>query len=331
MLNDIINSFCIVTGYPVMYTPPTSSVAVPNPAALDYINRAAKDLYNSLESDSMMRESVLVVESGLQMSLPTFMGELRGLRQHEWFNTIPINEIGVPRFSSNTWKYRWNNWTYKGKKSLANSITNASLLVFIAPVVEDVPVVINIVGKTGASNRIQETVTLNGTTVATVNSYSEVESITCFTNRTYDVCIQDINGNTLAFLYNNEPKTQYIIVDISRYSFQSPNGAGCANLVEVLYKDKFKKFANLADEFNADGYDDAINYLALSLWCQGKENKEQDAILYQTKALQVTNNNITNDERGQVLKIVHAPNSTYQVFKRFRTIFNYRSTQWWGW
>lgn len=331
MLNDIINTFCIVTGYPVTITSPISGLVIPNPAAMDYINRAGKDLYNELESDSMMREVVLVVQAGLQISLPTFMGEVRALRQHSWFNTIPIHEIGVPRFTSDTWKYRWNNWTYKGKAALANYIQNAGPLVFVSPTVANPPVSINIVGTTGASSRLTEVLSLTSTSTLSANSFAAIESISCFTARDYDIVVTDINGNYLATLYNTEPKTIYNIFDVSKYSWMAPNGDGTNLLVDVLYKVKYQKFVTLADDFMQDGFDDALAYKALSLWCQGKEGKEQDALMYMGLCKNIVDSAVTNDERGQVLRIQHAPNRTYQVFKRFRTMWNWRRSQWWGW
>lgn len=327
MLNDVLNTFCIVTGYQPTIPSPIDGSTIPNPAALDYINRASKDLYNGLESDSLMREIVLIVQSGLQITLPTFIGEARALRQHDWFNTIPINEIGVPRFTSDTWKYRWNNWTYKGKMALANYLQNTGPLTFVTPVVANPPVSINIVGTTGASNRLTETLLLTNTSTNTVNSFSDIETISSFSTRAYDIVINDIDGNYLATLYNNEPKTIYNLFDVSKYSWMAPNGDGVNLLVDVLYKVKYKKFVTLADEFMQDGFDDAIAYKALSLWCQGKEDKQQDAILYMQLAKQVLDSNVTNDERGQVLKISHAPNRTYQVFKRFRTMWGWKRSQ----
>lgn len=321
MLNDILETFCLPTGYDKL----NRDTGLPNPAALNIINRGAKDLYNQLESDAMMREVILIVTSNLQVSLPAFIGEVRGLREYNWGTTIPINEIGVPRFSSDTWKYKWRNWTYVGKRALASNINNASQLVFISPVVTSSSYVsIRIVGKTDASNRVEETLILNATTKNSVNSYSDVEVIACFEARTYDIEVQDIDGNTLAVLYNNESKTQYNIYDISQYAWIAQVGDGITTLVEVLYKVKFYKFKNLADEFAADGYDDAIAYKGISLWCQGKSDKEQDAALYQGLATAVANGAISSDERGQTLKLQQAPNTTYRIFARFRQAWNWR-------
>jgi hypothetical protein len=137
--------------------------------------------------------------------------------------------------------------------------------------------------------------------------------------------VLDALGNIVATLYNNEFKTSYIIVDVSTYAWLNQTGDGHTSLVEVLYKTKFYKFFNDTDEFCADGYDDAIAYKALGLYFQGQEGKEQDAILYNALCKNVCDSNVSSAEKGQTLKIAHAPNPVYQIFRKLRSTWNYRN------
>jgi len=320
MYSDILKTFSIPTGYDLVKQRDIMG---------NYINRAAQDLYNELEADALMREVVLVVTTNAQITMPPFIGELRAMREYNWGGTVALNEIGVPRYTSDTWKYKWRNWTQKGKQALANSITNTAPLTILSSAVETPNVSIVITGTTALSNRVAETVVLNATSVNTVNSFSSIDSISCATTpRGYDIQITDASSNLLATLYNNEPKTKYILVDVSAYSWTAAIGDGITTLMEVLYKTKFYKFFNDTDEFAADGFDDAIAYKAIVLWCQGKEGKENDALLYNQLAKSVLDSNTTSAERGQSLKIVHDKNPVYNVFKKLRYQLNWRKMYW---
>lgn len=320
MLSDIINTFVIATGYDKVKQ---------RDVILNYVNRSAQDLYNELEADALMREVVLAVPADMQVTMPPFIGDLRGMREYNWANTFSLNEIGVPRYTSDTWKFKWRNWTLKGKIPLANSITNAGPLTFLSSSLDNSNVTINIVGTTALANRITESIIVNATSVTSINSYSDITSISSPTTpRGCDIIVQDATGNTLAILYNNEAKTKYILVDVSTYSWIAAVGDGITSLVETLYKTKFYKLFNDTDEFPADGFDDAIAYRALVLWCQGKEGKETDAMLYNNLAKSVLDSNTTSAERGQSLKIAHAANPVYCVFKKMRSYLNWRKSSW---
>jgi hypothetical protein len=318
MLQDILQTFAIETGYDTVNQLQT---------CLGYINRAAKDLHDSLEADSLMRETVLQVSTNLQVTLPSFIGDIRALREYGGYSTFPLNEIGMPRFTSDTWKYKWRNWTLKGKQPLATSILNASILTLTTNTVETIPAQVVITGRTTNSKRIAETVIVNALMVQTLNSFEAIDSITSSTlGRTYNITIQDIAGNVLAILYNTDSKTQYILVDVARYNWSAQTGDGVTTLVEVLYKTKFTKFYNLTDEFPADGYDDGIAYKAVELWYHGQEGKEQDALMFRAKALEVINNTTANAEKGELRKLAFAETPTYQAFRQLRNGFGWRRT-----
>lgn len=323
MLYNIINAFCSVTGMdPVQQ----------RNSILDYVNRGAKDLYNGSEADAFMREIVLIVPAGQRLSLPPFMGELRGMREYNWTATIPLYEIGVPRYSSDTWKYKWRNWTLVGKQPLATSISNAGPLTVTTTSINTPPDVVTIVGSTATANAVTESVTLSVLTATTTNSFATIKSISSMSlSRPSDITISDLNGVTLATLYNNEQKTAYLIVDVSQYQWIAQFGDGLTTLVEVLYKDKFYKFFNDTDEYNAEGYDDAIAYKAIALWYMGKEGKEQDAMLYEQKAKIVCDSNVWSHEKGQKLQIQMASNKVYNHFKRIRTTLAWSRNNSWRW
>lgn len=330
MLLNILNTFALHTG---MQNP------AQRPAMLNYINRASKDMYNKIDADAMLEEIVLQVPSGFQCSLPPFIGELKGLREWGYSTTVSLNSIGVPRFSSDASKYRWRNWTYKGKRALQNDIKNASILVLSAIGIEITPAIIVVTGRTANSQRVAESITMNNTIVNSINQFQYIESITSTSIRTYDITIQSIGANpplsidglVLAILYNNENCTAYNIVDVSNYSWLNSLGnGGGITLMELLYKRKFYPFINDTDSFLAEGFDDAIAYEAVLLWALPQDDKAQMCQELRLMSSQIINNNIQNDENGQVRKVQMKANMSYILFKRFRSVFDWRRSTWGG-
>lgn len=325
MLYNILNTFGIISAM--------QATGAQRNAALQYVNRAAKDLYNASEADAMMREIVLIVPSGQRLSLPPFIGELRGLREFGWNGTIPINSLGVPRYSSDTQKFRWRNWTLVGKQPLATSITNSGPVTLVANSIDATPNAIILNGTTATANNVIETVTMNVLSVSSVNSFSSFNSIACLTTpRGSDIVIQDVNGNFLGALFNNEPKTIYNIVDISQFQWLASSGDGVNNFVEVLYKQKFYPMLNDTDEFTADGFDDAIAYKAIALWYMGQgPDKLAEAVGYEAKAKAVAEAAIFSPEKGTQYRFQHAPNRVYTVFKKLRNIPYWNRYGGWRW
>lgn len=320
MLQDILNVFKLESGYDV------SVGSSQRNAALDYVNRGAKDLYNELDADAMMRETVLLVSSNCQMTLPSFIGDIKGLREYGGYTTFNLNEIGTPRFTSDTWKYKWRNFTLKGKQPLHTSITNASLINFTTNTVEATPATVVISGRTINSKRVVETLVMDGVMKQTVNSFEDIDSISSPTlGRTYNIVASDILGRNLATLYNTDSKTKYILVDVSRFAWSAQTGDGVTILAEVLYKPAFVKFYNDTDEFHADGFDDAIAYKATELWYHGQgEDKVQDALLFRAKAKEVIDNAVTNNENGENRKLAHAPNPVYKAYSDMKYSWGWR-------
>lgn len=310
MLQDILAPFCVTTGYDV-----TKDVIL----ALNYINRAAKEIYDGLEADEGLSEVVLAVPRNLQLTLPHYIGDLRGMREYKYGQVVPLYSIGTPRYSQNTWEWMWRNWTQKPVSPLSTSLTNAGLLNLHIPTADNT--VVSIVMETFTAERIVEHVTMNLASKFTINSPTKIIAISSATQgRLYDITINDINGIEIAKLHNNQSKTRYRVIDVSEFQWTSGLvGDGVTTLMETLYKPAFVKFYNLTDEFIAEGYDDAIQYKAMEFWCYGQEGKEADAMMYARKSLQALDLTTRTAETGEVKKLQFQPNPVYQALGRFKS------------
>lgn len=311
MLYDIIGPFCEITGYS-----PTNDRSV----ILRTINRGAKEIYDGIEPDRALSEVVLVVPKDLQLTLPNYMGEVRGIREYKYSTPIPLHSIGSPQYSSSTWQFLWRNWRQKGISPIHTSLTNSGLLTLITPVVETTPTVVAITMSTANSDRVVERVTMDATTKNTINSPSTIYDIsTASVGRQYNVTIKDILGREIAILSNNQPRTRYQVVDVSQYQWTSAfANSGVDTLCEVLFKPILTRYYNDTDEFIAAGYDDAILYKSIAFWLYGQDGKEADVLMYEKKAIQALDLAQRSQEAGEDKQIIFAKNPVYNAFNRLK-------------
>ena len=312
MLIDILKSFAVETGYDITQESTRN-------AAVDYINRAAKEIYNPLECDRLMQTVVIQVYADMQITLPSFVGELRAVREYGGRDTVNINSIGVPRFFNDTWLYRWRNFTLMGEKPICQNITNASILTLNAAVVEAVPAIVSITGKTTTATKISELVVLNATSVVTTNSFVEIYAISSTTTtRTCDITVLDVNGNILAVLENSAPKTRYLLVDVAKYNWSAQTGSSTTVLAEILFKPRLYPMQQDADEFCFSGFDEGILYGAVQLFYHGVDGKEEDVLLYEKAKIGSINRAVSNIERGSPRQLIHQRGPVNKAFFRMR-------------
>lgn len=311
MLYDIIGPFCEITGY----NPVADRATV-----LRTINIAAKEVYDSIEPDRALSEVVLVVPKDLQLTLPNYMGEVRGIREYKYSTPIPLHSIGSPQYSSSTWQFLWRNWRQKGISPIHTSLTNDGPLTLETPFVETTLTVVAITMSTTNSDRVVERVTLDATVKVMTNSPVVIYDIsTASVGRQYNVTLKDVNAVEVAVLSNNQPRTRYQVVDVSQYQWTSAfANNGVDTLCEVLFKPIFSRFYNDTDEFIAQGYDDTIVYKAIARWLYGQEGKEADVLMYEKKSVQALDLAQRSQEAGEDKQIIFAKNPVYNAFNRLK-------------
>src|SRR5205814_750149 len=131
--------------------------------------------------------------------------------------------------------------------------------------------------------------------------------------------IKDIEDNELAIIYNDQLKSKYELYDISRYPFGN-SCAGNKQVLEILYKLPLKQFENDSDGFPVDGFDNIIIIKTLQLIAEGEENKEERAILINTKSNQMIKQKI-EDKTGQVEQSINYPRrKILGMFSPYRNI-----------
>ncbi len=285
-----------------------------------WINRAAKEVYESTDLPGSLREQVFKVWPNKQISLPQYVGELRAIREFYYYDKIELNDMR-PRYNYNPWPQIWRRWRLKNPKPIMTDIENVSPLTITIPIAEPL-VIVSIVGQTDNSNRIQENITMDAVSKTTTNSFIDIISITKNIPSTNNISIVDIDNIEISNIANNILAVTYLIADVSELPFvgESPYGE---KFVEVLYKERLGLLINDSDEFPCVGFDDVIVYKALELWTSQQQGNELRAAAYFQKAAQVMAARIEHVEGPIQKEMTFGPSGYIGMFPRHRVKFIY--------
>jgi hypothetical protein len=311
MLIDVLTRVAADTGYnPVQR----------RSALLLLLNQAAKEMHKKLEATKMYREVTLVVSPDSVVSIPSFVGELKGMRMHT--NEIPfdLQSIGQPRYVSTTLQHKFKNWRDLGESAIHTIPAGFGQITFEATGVETVPIDILISGNTNFAAKEEETVTIDSTTKLTTKLFGiQIDTIACVTpNRSFDVVVKDLNGTEIATLYNTSSKARYKIVDVSQLFWTLDTSAG-ETLIDVLYKVPATNLFKDSDSFYAgDDYDEAWYQYCMHLYLKPLQGRMQEAMAYLAACLDVLKSAKDSGEGGQVKQIQFGRNKFYGLFRRWR-------------
>jgi len=304
MFIDVLNRVAADAGYH-----PTQQRA----ALVKLLNFSARDIYNKLECNRIYRECTLAVPRNKIVSIPSIVGDLRGMRAHYGDYPFDLKALMTPRYISGTWNYRYCNWRDLGESPVLTYVGSVDVLTIVSPVLEGTT--ISITGQTANAARIQEDLLLDSSPKSSVTEFGPtIFRIACATDRTCDITIKDIAGTTIAVLYNNEKQTRYRIVDVSEIAW-SIDTAADETLVDIAFKIPLGVLSNDADSFPAgDDYDEAWYCMAMHLHykpMKGMDVQASDAFKYAMLALNAIKSG-TDDNTVQ--KVSFGRNKFYNLF-----------------
>lgn len=309
MLLNVLTRLAADTGYE-----PTQQRSL----LVNLLNNAARDLYNALECTKVYRETTLTVPPDAVVSLPSFIGELRGMRMHT--NELPfdVNSIGMPRYITNTLQYKFKNWRDLGEVRIHSLPTTVGPLTLTTNAPADNASVL-ISGQTNNAQRIEEVVTVNAASVTTTNMFTqEIGKIACMTERTSDITILDANGNELAVLYNNDLQTRYKLVDVSQVFWTLDTSDG-QSLIDVMYKVPLTRLTKDSDSFpGGDDYDNAWYFQAYFLYLKTLQGREDEAQAAKQNALSAIISAKDGSEQSVMKKMIFGRNKFYGIFRKYR-------------
>lgn len=287
---------------------------------LSLYNAASRMFHNQLQSNKMYREVTLVVPPDQIISLPPYIGEIKGLRVHTTEMLIPLQTLNVPRYTNSTLLYKIKNWRDLGDSPVQTNLTVVGQLTLACNNIENPPAIVKITGQTNNANKVEEVVTMSSNVITTQNQFGpRIDIIASFSSRLNDITIQDLNGNTLAVLFNQYSKTRYKLIDVSQIFWPMSDTIGGQSFIDVCYKLPFLLAKNDTDSFaGGDDYDEAMYHMCMHLHylpMGGKENQSAQELARATMLLKSVKD---GTEDGVHKKINWGRNKFYSLFTRGR-------------
>lgn len=293
---------------------------------LKYANEGARELYQQADPPGSLWEWVMKVNGDQTISMPSFLGELRGVREVYSLEPWHTNQM-KPRYMQFNWKDLWRNWRIKSTQALQATVTNQSVGVITVAFVENPPVVVTVTGPTAYANNAVEVITMNNITKYTTNQFLDYKSFTKDRVNSVDVVLSDVDGKHLSTIPNDQLYAQYEIIDVSALPWLPQSTSTISNWVEVLYKKKLPWFFYDSDEYPVFGCDDILVDKILQLYSEEKGAVDA-AVAYDTKATRTLARMIENQTRETEDHIALSANPHDTVLPRIGGT-NRRRYGWW--
>jgi hypothetical protein len=268
---------------------------------LRFLNEAAQELYTQFDPPGSLMEQVFKVNGDQTISMPSYVGPLRGIRELFSQQAWHVNKMR-PRYNQFNWQDMWKNWRLRNVQALQATVTNQSHGIITVPQVETPNVIVTLTGPTVNSSQVSETVILNATSVQTVNVFLDYVAVKKNIVNQYDVTLSDVDGKVLTTIPNTELEAKYQIVDVSSFPWLNSTSSTLDNYLEILYKKKLLYLSNDADEFPAFDYDHVLVNKMMQLWME-EQGKAEEAALYDAKASR-TAARIKSDQEAETEDVV---------------------------
>lgn len=298
------------------------------PTLIELLNKGGRELHKQVECLKINREVTLVVAPNKIVSLPQFIGELRGTRISCWDEPFDVHAGIRPRYVTNTLGYKYKNWRDLGELPFHTTPTITGVISLIATGVESTPVIVKINGESDKAAQVEEEITMSaveadGITVFTPN----IRSITCATKgRIYNIVVYDENETEIAILYNNQARTRYKIIDVSQLCWPTNDTAAGESLVDVMYKVPYELLFNDSDSFPAgDDYDEAWYNMCMYYHFSPMENRINQALAHRAAAIDFCRSAKESGEQGVMKKISFGRSKYHGYFNQCcPDSYNYR-------
>jgi hypothetical protein len=249
---------------------------------LRFLNEAADELYNQSDMPGSLYEQVFKVNGDQTISVPMYVGFVRGARELDSQVAWSINQMR-PRYNQFNWIDMWRNLRLKNRQALQATVTNQSVGVITVPVIDTPPITVSLQGPTAVAQSVTEVVTITSLSTQTQNQFLDYTVVHKSTLTQYDVTLSDIDGKVLTVIPSNEYSALYQIIDVSQCPWLAISTSTLDHYLEILYKKALPQLSQDADEFPAPGFDNVIVNKMLQLWFE-EQGKPEIAMGYDTKA-----------------------------------------------
>jgi len=283
---------------------------------LRFLNEAAYEVYTQADVAGTLMEQVFQVNGDQTISLPSYVGQLRAIRELNSYIPWHVNQMR-PRYNIANWKDMWRNWRIKGQQALKQAITNEAPVIIHVPAVESPNIVVTIKGTTATADSITETLTISAEHVTTQFSYIDIQLLVKDRINNYNVSVLDADGREVSTIPNNMLEASYLIIDVSTLPWLSYPSGNSDHYVEILYKKALPWFYNDGDEFPAKGYDNIIVNKIMQLWAEEKGELDK-AMAYDAKATRSMARRHEEENRATEDRVALVTNEHDELLTRLR-------------
>lgn len=293
---------------------------------LRFLNEAARELYDQSDMAGSLWEQCFKVNGDQTLALPSYIGDVRAVREFNSMIPWNINQMR-PRYNVSNWPDMWRNFRLKNKQALTRAITNAGPVTITCNAVETVPVTIVVAGSTLHAQRIVEEVVMDVVSKTTTNNFTDIVTLLKSDVTTSNYQILDMDGNEISMIPNDAIEATYQVIDVSQLPWLNENVSPQDHFVEILYKLYLPQLIHDGDEFPAQGYDNVIVNKGLQLWCEEKGDSE-GALMYDTKATRTLARIHENQNRATQDRVALTPNPHDSLLQKVRTEDRWRLRGW---
>lgn len=268
MLKDVVDFVLSRTGFPT------------REQALREINFAWVEIWNSDDlPNSLFEMSVQPFDNTARISLPHFVGQLRGVKLNAGRIRVDLM-TPRPYYQDDTYFQSPYVWRILGVSPIATAITNATTLNLSISEAEDIAFTATLIGPTDNAAEDSETVTfeIGDTEKQTVKRFTDLTSVTKSALTKSNLVIQGANDEEFGFVANNEYEARNTIVQITDKCFKICNNCRC---FDVLFK---KPAPILYNENAVIPFEEVLMTKTLEWIALPKDGQEQKAILFGEKA-----------------------------------------------
>lgn len=296
---------------------------------LRFANEAAEELYDSFDPPGCMFEEAFKVNGDQTISMPMYVGEVRGVRECASWISWHINQMR-PRYNQFNWVDSWRNIRLKNTQALAATVTNTSVGVVTVPEVEDPPIVVTVSGSTETAQNVGEILVMDSVSKQTVNQYTNYNLVSKDRVNLHNVTLSDVDGKLLSIIPNDMLEASFQIYDVSTCPFLNNNVSEQSNYLEILFKRALPWFQNDSDQFPAQKYDNIWVNKIIQLWKE-EQGDTEGALAYDAKATRSAARKKENRNESTEEKVAVVANPHDTLLPRIRG--GRRSRGWWkgGW
>jgi hypothetical protein len=267
---------------------------------LGYLNEGAQELYEESDMVGSLVEDSFYVQGNKTIALPSDVSSIRAVREKESKYPWSLSSL-TERYAYNTLEQDDRTWRIKGYEPF--KVTPSSFAGMKATATQAMTdISLTVVGTRSDASRFVETVDMDATSNTFSTTFTSIESIIKSDVCTYDISIKESDDTVVAVIPNNEKESQYLIVDVSEFPWESTAEQNDAHTLEVVYKKKLPYLSKDSDEFPADGYDNIIVNKVMQLYME-EQGKIEEAMLYDKKASRSMGRRNSDLQRGQRQKV----------------------------